>query len=196
VRLEWPAPNRNRDPILAVLREVLPRRGTVLEIASGTGQHAAYFSTALPGVTWQPTDADPAMLASIAEWAKDGGDVLPPVLLDVSSIEWPTADAIVCCNLVHISSWATTLALLDGAARTLPPGGPLFLYGPYKVGGTHVSESNRAFDEDLRRRNPEWGVRDLEAVIAAAAERGLVHDRTVEMPANNRSVVLRVESSS
>ena len=192
MRLEWPAPNRNRDPILAVLREVLPEHGTVLEIASGTGQHAAYFSQALPHLVWQPTDTDTAMLASIEAWREEGGNVLPAVRLDVTWTEWPVGgDAIVCCNLVHISPWTTTLALLDGAARTLPAGGSLFLYGPYRIGGAHVSESNAEFDADLRSRNPDWGVRDLEAVLEAAAARGLVHDRTVEMPANNRSVVLR-----
>ncbi len=192
MQLDYPATTRNRDPILEVLREVLPSSGTVLEVASGSGQHVTYFSAALPHLIWQPTDIEEAALASIAAWCRDRPNVRAPVRLDVLE-PWPidAADAVIATNLIHISPWATCLALFAGAARVLPSGGALVLYGPYRVGGAHTAPSNLAFDESLRARDPAWGVRDLEAVVAAAGERGLTHERTVPMPANNLSVVFR-----
>ena len=189
-----PATARNRDPILAVLRRVLPPRGLVLEIASGSGEHGLHFAAALPQLTWQPTDADPAALASIRAWRADSGppNLLEPLPLDVCA-PWPLprADAVVCINMIHIAPWEACLGLLQGAAALLPAGGVLYLYGPYRAAGQHTAPSNAVFDEDLRARDPRYGVRDLEAVVAAAAERGLRWHETVPMPANNLSVVLR-----
>ncbi len=190
-----PAVARNRDPILAVLRRVLPARGTVLEIASGTGEHAVHFAAALPGLTWQPTDRDAVALRSIE--ARRVQEKLPnllaPLQLDVASQSWPLdrADAVVCINMIHISPWRAAESLFAGAARVLRPDGVLFLYGPYKEGGRHTAPSNDAFDADLRARNPEWGVRDLDDVGALAAKHGLDLVERVAMPANNLSVVFR-----
>lgn len=193
--LTAPAPERNKGPILEVLRNVLPPEGLVLEIASGTGQHVVHFARALPGLVWQPSDPDPQMRASIEAWTAGAGlsNVRPPLALDVLVQPWPVAqaDALVCINMVHISPWASSEALLAGAASLLPPGAPVVLYGPYRRGGVHTAASNEAFDADLRRRNPEWGVRDLEAVAALAARRRLALEEIVEMPANNLSLVLR-----
>ena len=189
-----PATERNREPILAVLRLVLPARGLALEIASGSGQHAVHFAAALPGLAWQPSDRDPESLASIAAWRDEAAlpNLRPPLLLDVLA-PWPVdrADALFCANMIHISPWSCTLALLDGAARILAPGAPLVLYGPYRRGGQHTAPSNAAFDASLRARDPAWGVRDLERVLAEAASRDLDLDRVVELPANNVAVVLR-----
>lgn len=193
VRRSAPATERNREPILAVLRHVLPSRGVVLEIASGTGEHAIHFARALAGLTWQPSDPDPMARASIAAWAAEAAlpNVRPPLALDASAETWPIAhaDAIVCINMIHISPWRATLGLMRGAGRVLGPGGVLYLYGAYKRAGQHTAPSNAAFDESLRRQNPEWGVRDLEAVIELAASHGLRHQETIAMPANNLSVV-------
>lgn len=190
-----PATARNRDPILGVLARVIPAGAKVLEIASGTGEHAVYFASRLPGVTWQPSDPDADSRASVDAWRAHERvpNVLPAVALDVVHEPWPVdeADAIVCINMIHISPWRACEALLAGAARRLPPSGPLFLYGPYKRGGAHTAPSNEAFDASLRARNPSWGVRDLDDVVREAAKRGLVLDEVVEMPANNLSVVLR-----
>ena len=188
-----PATERNRDPILAVLRRVLPARGTVLEIAAGTGQHAAYFGAALPGLTWQPTDADATALASIEGWCADVPNVAAPLRLDVTADAWPLerADAIVCANMIHIAPWAACAGLMRGAGRVLARGGALYLYGPYRVGGMHTAPSNEAFDANLRARDPCWGVRDLEAVVREAARHGLDFAERVEMPANNQSVIFR-----
>lgn len=189
-----PAAERNREPLLAVLRRVLPQHhgAQVLELASGTGQHALHFASALPHLRWQPTDADADARASIAAWRAEAGldNLLPPLFLDVRE-PWPVAaaDAIFCANMVHISPWTCTLALLAGAAAVLPPGSPLVLYGPYRRGGAHTAPSNAAFDASLRARDPSWGVRDLEVVVAEA--RGFTLDEVVEMPANNLTVVLR-----
>ncbi|WP_109121940.1 DUF938 domain-containing protein [Azospirillum sp. TSO22-1] len=190
-RLDAPATGRNRDPILAVLRRVLPARGTVLEVAGGTGQHAAHFAEALPDLVWQPTDPDPAHRASIAAWTEGLPNVRPPLALDATRRPWPVerADAVLCINMIHIAPWAACLGLLAGAAEILASGAPLVLYGPYRRGGAHTAPSNAAFDANLRARNPEWGVRDLEAVAHAAA--GFVLDEVVEMPANNLTVVFR-----
>ena len=189
-----PATERNRDPIAAVLREVLPARGLVLEIASGTGEHAAYFAGLFPGLEWQPSDPDPSALNSIEAWTADAGaaNLSEPIELDAAGT-WAVdhADAILCINMVHISPWAATLGLLAGAARLLPTGGPLILYGPYRRGAVESAESNEAFDRSLKARNPDWGLRDLEEVIAAAEAKGLSLERVVEMPANNLTVVFR-----
>ncbi len=200
-RLRFPATARNREPILAVLRRVLPPGGTVLEAASGSGEHAAYFAAALDGLTWQPSDPDASARASIAAWAEDapGGRVLPPLALDVGRSDWdaglgqrlPGLRAVLCINLIHIAPWNVCQGLLRGAARLLPPGGTLYLYGPFRVGGRHTAPSNAAFDASLRERNPAWGVRDLEAVAAEAETRGLALVETVAMPANNLSLILR-----
>lgn len=190
-----PATQRNRDPILAVLRRVLPRSGTVLEIASGSGEHAVYFAEQLPGLTWQPSDPGEAARASIAAWTERSGvrNVVAPRALDAAAEEWPVdrADAVVCINMVHIAPWEACTGLMRGAARVLPPGAPLVLYGPFRVGGEHTAPSNAAFDADLRGRDARWGVRDLEAVVEEARSRGLSHVETVAMPANNLTVVFR-----
>lgn len=190
-RRHAPATQRNREPILAVLRRVLPASGVVLEIASGTGEHAAFVAAALPGVVWQPTDVDPTALPGIASWCANVPNVRPPLVLDVTQ-PWPVerADAIVCINMLHIAPWEAGQALLRGAGRVLAPGGVLYLYGPYRRGGAHTAPSNAAFDDTLRAQDPRWGVRDLETVVATAAAAGLRHAETVEMPANNLSVVL------
>ncbi|AOK07226.1 class I SAM-dependent methyltransferase [Burkholderia sp. AU28942] len=192
-RLSAPAAERNRGPILDVLRRVLPATGSVLEIASGTGQHAAHFAQALPGLRWQPSDPDAHARRSIAAWVAHAGlaNLAEPLAFDVRDPVWPSAalDAIVCINMVHISPWACTEALFAGAARVLRPGGVLFLYGPYRREGRHTSPSNEAFDQQLRSRDPSWGVRDLEAVVALGLDLGLDCAEVVEMPANNLSVV-------
>jgi hypothetical protein len=190
-----PATDRNRDPIAAVLREVLPERGTLLEIASGSGEHAVYFAGQFPAIRWQPTDPDPTALASIEAWRDESGlaNLLSPLRLDASAETWPvtSADAILCVNMVHISPWAATEGLMRGAGRLLTDGAPLLLYGPYRRAGVPTAASNAAFDESLRSRNPEWGLRDLEAVEAEAARRGLRLERAIEMPANNLTIVFR-----
>jgi SAM-dependent methyltransferase len=196
-----PAAERNREPILAVLQEVLPAQGRVLEVASGTGQHAVFFARALPGLHWQPTDPDPEALRSIEAWRRAEAlpNVLAPVPLDVLQEPWPAPlqgppqgswDALVCINMVHISPWEATQALLRGAARVLAPGGRLALYGPYLVEGRETAPSNLVFDASLRSRNPAWGVRALEAVLAEGTQHGLVRERVVDMPSNNLTVVL------
>jgi len=192
-RLTSPAALRNRDPILDVLKSVLPDSGTVLEIASGSGEHIVHFAAALPGLIWQPSDPSEAARASIAAWltAEQPTNILPPLNMDASAHDWPVtaADAVLAINMVHISPWPATLGLLAGASRLLLPGGPLFLYGPYRRGAEPMAASNIAFDADLKARDPEWGIRDLDAVAAAADTLGLSLDRVVEMPANNLSVV-------
>jgi SAM-dependent methyltransferase len=188
------AAERNKDPILSVLRSVLPPAGQVLEIASGTGQHVCHFAQALPGIRWQPTEADPLQLPGLAaRIANTGlGNVSAPLVLDVRAA-WSVAgpyDAMLCINMIHISPWSATLALLRGANRLLQPNGLLILYGPYLVDGTAV-ESNLEFDASLKRRDPEWGLRDLEDVTRAASAEGLQRQRVVAMPANNLTVVFR-----
>ena len=189
------AAERNRDAILAVLTRVLPAAGTVLEVASGTGQHAAYFAPRLPGLVWQPSDPDPEMRASIAAWVAGTGaaNLKPPLDLDVLSPSWPvdSADVMVAINMIHIAPWAACEGLLAGAGRLLDGGGILYLYGPFHVDGRPTAPSNADFDDSLRRRNREWGVRDVGDVAAAAAAHGLGLSETVDMPANNLSVVLR-----
>ena len=184
---------RNRDPILAVLRRVLPPRGLVLEIACGTGEHAAHIARALPGLQWQPTDRNDDTFASVVAHADDVSNVLPPLTLDVTWPAWPiaSADAMVCINMIHISPWSASEGLMAGAGRVLPAGGILYLYGPYKIEGRHTTDSNAAFDASLRARDPEWGVRDLCEMTTLAARHGLSLAETAAMPANNLSVVFR-----
>ena len=192
-RRQAPAAARNREPILAALREILPRRGLVLEIASGTGEHAAHFAAALPDLVFQPSDPDPDLRASIDAWAAGMPNVRPAIALDASAGGWPVgaANAVLCINMIHIVPWEAALGLFRGAAALLPPGGPLILYGPYRRGGRHTAPSNLAFDEDLRRRNPAWGVRELEAVAEAAAREGFGPPELGELPANNLLLALR-----
>ncbi len=194
-----PAAARNRGPILEVLARVLPAQARVLEIASGSGEHAVHFAAALPGLDWQPTDVDASALASVEAWRVHAAtsNVRAPIQFDVHSTSWPVdnVDAIYCANMIHIAPPSATTALLDGAARHLAAGGLLVLYGPYRLGDGHTAASNAAFDEDLRARDPLWGVRDLYDVLAQAAARGLAHRETVAMPANNFVVVLAQRSS-
>lgn len=194
-RRHAPAAERNRGPILEVLRRVLPARGTVLEIASGTGQHVAHFAAALPALTFQPSDRDDEGFASIVAWCAHAGaaNALPPIVLDVTRDPWPvaTVDAIVCANMIHIAPWEAGLGLLHGAGRHLSHGGVLVLYGPYKIDGAHTAPSNAAFDADLRARDPRWGVRNLDDVAAVARDNGLALEERVAMPANNQTVVFR-----
>jgi SAM-dependent methyltransferase len=186
---------RNRDPVLEVLRRVLPSKGLVLEVASGSGEHLAYFATKLPALSWQPTDPDREALASAdAHRAAAGApNLLPALPLDVMSKQWPVecADAVICCNMIHIAPWAACEGLIEGAARTLPSGGLLYLYGPYKIDGKHTAPSNHDFDLDLRARNPQWGIRDLGDVTALAERHGFQLAETVPMPANNLSIIFR-----
>lgn len=195
-----PATDRNRAPILEVLRGVMPERGLVLEIASGTGQHAVYFGGALPGVLWQPSDPDAESRASIDAWRAESGlsNVRPALELDVSREDWgvEAADAIVCINMIHISPWSSCEALMRGAARLLPAGAPLYLYGPYRFDGAFTAPSNEAFDASLRARDPSWGVRDLSDVTAAALASGFDREAVIPMPANNHSVVFRRRARS
>jgi SAM-dependent methyltransferase len=190
-----PATERNREPILAVLRNVLPRSGTVLEIASGTGQHAVHFAAALPGVKWQPSDLDATHRESIVAWTDHAkvANVLAPLAIDVCHEPWgiDAVDAIVCINMIHIAPWAAAEALFAGAGKRLVPGGVLYLYGPYRRDGAHTAPSNEAFDRQLRSADSEWGVRDMEAVIALGAAQGLTCDEPIPMPANNFSLVFR-----
>ena len=194
-RLTAPAAERNKEPILAVLKRVLPENGVVLEIASGTGQHVLHFAQALPNLTWQPSDPDLEARSSIAAWIAHEGvtNIRAPLDLDVRSDAWPIqrADAVICINMIHISPWTATLHLMAGSGRLLSTGGIVFLYGPFRRSGQHTAPSNEAFDRQLRRQDPELGVRDLEAVVTAAEQNGLVLDDATEMPANNLSVVFR-----
>jgi hypothetical protein len=194
-RLYYPATQRNRDAILDVLRDTLPATGLVLEIASGSGEHIVYFAQALPGLTFQPTDPDADALRSIAAWIAEHrlDNIRPPVVLDAASGQWPVtqSDAILCINMIHISPWSATLGLLREAARILPAGAPLYLYGPYVQSGVVTVPSNEAFDASLKARNPEWGLRHLDDVAAAAREAGFSAPTVTPMPANNLSVVFR-----
>ncbi len=194
-----PATARNREPILEVLRAALPASGTVLEVASGSGEHAVHFAGHLPHLTFQPSDPSEAALASIAAWidAAGLGNVRPPVRLDAAQQPWPieSADAILCSNMIHISPWGATEGLMRGAAAILKPGAPLYLYGPYFRREVETAPSNLAFDRSLRDRNPAWGIRDLEKVAALAASNGFFSPVVTEMPANNISVVFRRRQS-
>lgn len=193
---ESAAASRNRLPILEVLRERFEAPARVLEIGSGTGQHAACFASALPHLDWQPTDRDESLFASIEAWARREGVARPlaPLTLDVTSDEWPPGpfDAVFSANMIHIAPWEACVGLLRGAGRCLRPGGALVLYGPFRIGGKHTAESNEAFDRDLRGRDPSWGVRDLERVEAEGTVHGLSPAERIPMPANNQIVLLRL----
>ena len=221
MRRTAPAAERNKEPILEVLRRFLlefaapdPRRpafadasagaasaarraprGLVLEIASGTGQHVAHFAAALPALDWQPSEPDASMHDSIRAWTEDLSNVRAPLPLDVGTQPWPVAraDAVVSINMIHIAPWQATLDLIAGAGKILGSGGVLFLYGPFRRAGAHTAPSNEAFDGSLRARNPEWGVRDMEAVMEVAAANGFRLKEAVPMPANNFSVVFGKE---
>jgi SAM-dependent methyltransferase len=191
-----PATQRNRGPILDVLRPRMPAVGGVLEIAAGAGEHSVFLAKAMPGLAWQPTDGEPTALTSIAAWREAAGlaNLLPPKLLDVTEPDdWPVEpfDAIVCINMVHISPWMATEGLMAGAEQVLMAGGLLYLYGPYREADRPIAASNEAFDENLKARDPSWGLRRLEDVKALAARHSLELDERIEMPANNLSVVFR-----
>jgi hypothetical protein len=195
LRRSAPATLRNREPILSVLRPLLPDSGVVLEVASGTGEHAVHFARAQPGLRWQPSDPFADARRSIAAWirAEKLNNVLPPLDLDAASEDWPIdqADAVLCINMIHISPWEATEGLMRGAGRLLASGHPLYLYGPYRRSGRPLEPSNAAFDADLRLRDERWGLRDVAAVEACAEDNGLALDQLVEMPANNLSLVFR-----
>ncbi len=196
-RLFAPAALRNREPILDILRKILPAKGLVLEIASGSGEHVSHFAAALPALTFQPSDPDQDALISTAAWIRESrlANIRPPVQLDAAAAEWPvrSADAIICINMIHISPWAATRGLLTQAGKLLPAGAPLYLYGPYRRPGRALEPSNLAFDESLRLRNAEWGLRELDDVIALAELAGFGVPGVTEMPANNLSVIFRRE---
>ncbi|AFY33731.1 DUF938 domain-containing protein [Calothrix sp. PCC 7507] len=199
-----PATQRNCQPILEVLLKVLPESGTILEIASGTGEHAVFFAPRLSPRKWLPSDPNPQLRASIATWAEHfpSENLYPPIELDASSPTWsveaaPFANdlkrspitAIANINMIHIAPWSACLGLMAGAGRILPSGGILYLYGPFKQGGENTAPSNAAFDESLIAQNPEWGVRHLEEVVAVANAQHLSWKQTYQMPANNLSVI-------
>ena len=194
-----PAAERNRQPILDLLRQVLPARGTALEVASGTGQHVAWFGAGMPGWIWQPSDADPQALPAIAAWSHEAGltNVRAPVLLDVMAPQWPSAgptfvepfDAVYCANMLHISPWATCAALMRGGARHLALDGVLVTYGPYLEDGVPTAPGNLAFDASLRERDPQWGIRRLADVTVEANKVGLRLQAHHPMPANNLLLV-------
>lgn len=210
-RQHAPATERNREPILEILLRVLPPSGTVLEVASGTGEHAIFFAPRLSPRKWLPSDPNPSSRASIAAWRTHfpADNLYPPLDLDVCAPIWPVETgatlewlnrsdfntlplvAIVSINMIHIAPWSACLGLMAGAGRLLPPGGILYLYGPFKQGKKHTSPSNLTFDEALRAQNPDWGVRDLDDVVAAASTQHLNLLETYQMPANNLSVVFQ-----
>ncbi|MEE8444990.1 MAG: DUF938 domain-containing protein [Alphaproteobacteria bacterium] len=191
-----PAAERNRVPILEVLRRVLPADAFILEIASGTGEHAAWMAPQLDGVTWQPSDSDAELRASItARTREDGaGSVLPPLAVDAHDADWTVTrklDAVFCANMIHIAPWSACEGLMAGAGRHLAAGGLLILYGPFQRGGRHTAPSNAEFDANLKRQNPEWGVRELERVAEAARTNGLELSEIIDMPANNLTLIFR-----
>lgn len=199
-----PATERNREPILEVLKRVLPPEGTVLEVASGTGEHSVFLAPRLLPRQWLPTDPNPECRASITAWQAHlpADNLYSPIELDACAAVWPVEreildlqanpiTAIVCINMIHIAPWSACLGLMAGAGRILQPGGILYLYGPFKQGYQHTAPSNANFDVSLRSQNPEWGVRDLEEVVAAASTQQLQWKETVQMPANNLSVIFQ-----
>jgi SAM-dependent methyltransferase len=197
VKRHAPATSRNRDAILAVFRDLFAGETRVLELASGTGEHAVWFSQNLPHVTWQPSDVDPEAVISIDAYREEARlpNLRAPIQLDSMSEDWgaQNPDAIVCINMIHIAPWTACEGLLRGAGRLLAPGGVLYLYGPYRFGGRYTAPSNEAFDASLRQRNPAWGVRDLDQITQLAASNGLAREAVIPMPANNHSVVFRHE---
>ncbi len=196
-RLDAAHVRRNREPILEVLKTSLPARGLVVEIGSGTGQHVAWFAPHFPDLAWQPSEPDVELHRSIRAWTADArtGTVRQPLAIDVTREDWPDAVAhddvvaVLCMNMIHIAPWAACQGLVRGSGRLLGAGGVLFLYGPFKRGGVHAAASNARFDETLRRQDPRWGVRDLEAVTELAAAAGFAPPRVVAMPANNLSLI-------
>jgi len=194
-RRQAPAAARNREPIADILLPRLSPGASVLEIASGTGEHAVHMAAARPDIHWQPSDPDPDSRASIAAWIAHTGlaNVAPPVDLDVRRRPWLVGpvDLILCCNMIHIAPWACAEALIAGAGDMLNPGGILFLYGPFRRDGAHTAPSNEAFDQSLRARDPSWGVRDLEAVTELAEAADMAFADAVAMPANNFSILYR-----
>ena len=194
-KLRAPSAQRNRDAILAVLRDVLPREGLVLEIASGSGEHALHFAQALPSLTFQPSDPSPEARDSIAAWIAESGlgNIRPPLALAADGDAWPALApaAILCINMIHIAPWAAAEGLFRKAGATLDSGALLYLYGPFRRPDRTLEPGNAAFDESLRSRNPEWGLRDLGAVAALAQASGFAAPEIVEMPANNLSLIFR-----
>lgn len=190
-----PATLRNRDAIADVLAAELPATGLVLEVASGSGEHVVHFAARFPALQWQPSDPDPAALASITAWSGEAArtNIAVPCQLEAAAPDWPIAraDALLCINMVHISPWAATLGLMAGAARILPPGAPLILYGPFVEADVPTAPSNVDFDASLRARDSAWGLRDVAAVAAAAGAAGLTLARRIAMPANNLTLVFR-----
>lgn len=203
-----PATERNREPILEVLLQVLPPTGTVLEVSSGTGEHAVFFAPRLHPRKWIPSDPNPIARDSIAAWREDCGadNLYPPIALDACDPVWAVEQnqllqgfdfkrdpivAIVNINMIHIAPWSACLGLMAGSRRILPTGGILYLYGPFKQGGRHTAPSNAAFDESLQAQNPQWGVRDLDDVVAVAQAQNLSLLKIYNMPANNLSVVFQ-----
>lgn len=187
-----PAAERNKQPLLEVLRRVLPSSGTVLELASGTGQHAAFFAAHLPALTWQPSDPSPDALSSIEAWVSEQRleNLLPPLALDVRSRDWPiyAADAVLCVNMIHIAPFEASEGLFAGASRILAPDAPLVTYGPYRLYGEHTAPSNAAFDASLRSRDPTWGVRDIDELSELATRTGFELRERIMMPANNMTL--------
>ncbi len=201
-RLFSPSAGRNRDVIAATFAGVLAKGAHVLEIGAGTGEHAVAVVSARPDLRWRPTDPDPQSRASIAAWAAHAGldQIAAPVALDARDAPWPVEhdgpfDALVSINMIHIAPWSAALGVLAGAERLVTPGGQLVFYGPFAHGGVHTAPSNAEFDASLKARDPSWGVRDLDAIVAAAAPHGLALDRTIPMPANNQVVVFRRETA-
>ena len=190
-----PATQRNREPILEVLRPLLPETGLALEIASGTGEHVIHFARAFPLLRWQPSDPSADARASIAAWVAANGlvNVLPPRDIDAAAPAWPIerADAVLCINMIHISPWEATEGLMRGAGRVLSAGQPLYLYGPYLRDEVETAPSNLAFDASLKARDRRWGLRRVEDMVSAAPAQGLAFDRPVEMPANKLSLLFR-----
>jgi hypothetical protein len=194
-RRSAPAALRNREPIAGVLRDWLPPSGLVLEIASGTGEHAVFFAEKFPGLEWQPSDVHPDALASIRAWRDEArvANLREPLVLDAASPDWPVtrADAVLSINMVHISPWRSAFGLIAGASRLLSPGAPLILYGPWLKDGIATVPSNLAFDADLKRRDPEWGLRHVEDFASEAERSGLFLDEFRAMPANNLMLLFR-----
>lgn len=188
-----PAAARNRDAILAVLHGFLPAQGTVLEIASGSGEHIVHFAQSLPHLHWQPSDPESVALASIAAWSAEAGlpNIAPPLMLDACVADWPIArsDAILCINMIHIAPWEATLGLMAGAGRLLAPGALLYFYGPFREEGVPLAPSNADFDASLKARDPQWGLRWVHEVAEVAGAHGLVLRERIAMPANNLSLV-------
>lgn len=195
MRREAPAAARNRGPIAEVLADELPASGLVLEVASGTGEHAVHFARRFPHLEWQPSDPDPAALHSIAAWREHEGleNLLPPLELDATAADWPVreADALLCINMAHISPIAATEGVLRHAARLLPPGAPLIFYGPFIENGVETAPSNLAFDASLRARDAQWGLRSVGWLDGRASENGFDRTRRVAMPANNLTLIYR-----